>query len=700
VKGQPVTALTDIYGLGVVLYELLTGAKPHDFETSHPTDDELVEIVCKRLPVRPSLAVPDRHRERELRGDLDAIVIRALQKDPARRYPSVADFAEDVRRHLDRKPVRARSTEPGYTIRTSMLHDQRVRIGAIFAGIILVAVCTALWVRFDLKKRPAPAVAANDQIGIAVLPFDNFAAEKENSYFADGVQEAILTNLANVSALKVISRGSVANYRDRQKNEQDIGKALGVAYLLEGSVQKTGDHVRVDAHLVDTRNATTIWAQQYDRKLDDLFGVESELAQAIVSQLKARLSPNEKAAIEVTPTKDMVAYDLYLRARESFFQDNYPKAVQLVEEAVKRDSQFALAHALLAQVQLYMYRFNGDQTANRLGRANDAAETALRIAPRLPQSHLARAQYFYYGPRDYQGALAELSVARSLGGEQAECLDLSALIERRLGRWKDAIRDAERAAELDPQNPFVVNELVQSYISVRRFADADRTADKAIKAAITRSGFIWTLRSEALLDMGRLDDARTVIEDSPEGMSRANQQIWVAFMARDFARALQLLSDAAPTQKETYDNAFMNAVIARTQGDVSKAHSSFELARDRALTKLRDRPNDASALSSLSLADAGLGRKEEAIQEAKKAIELCPMSRDAIDGIDYESMLAVVYAWSGEQEAAITQLQKVVRLPRGPNWADLHFNSLWDELRTNAGFERLLTQAALPPVYN
>src|SRR5438132_10544879 len=690
VKGEPITVFSDIYALGAVLYEMVPGVRPHRFQTSHPSDEELVVVVCNQLPRLPSLAVKDRARQRQLRGDLDAILVRALQKEPSLRYSSVAEFAHDIRCHLARKPVHARGNRAGYRVKTALFHDRRVQIASVVAVLCLIGLGLGAVFRSRLSKLPflgtGCGAPAGDKTSSAVLPFDSLTADEENSYFADGVQEAILTNLANVSALKVISRGSVAGYRGKQKNEREIGRTLGVSYVLEGSVQKAGDHIRVNAQLIDTRTITEVWAQQYDRKVDDLFVVESDLAQAIASQLRGKLSPDEKAAIENRRRQNMLEYDLYLRARESFFQSNCQNAVHLLEQAIARDPQFALAYCSLAEVQLYMYRFNKDTTPGRLDHANEAAETALKLAPKLPQSHLAKAQYYYYGLHDYERTERELATAPSSGTDNAKFVDLAALTERRLGHWKDAIRDGEKAVELDPQNPFIKNELVESYISVRRFTDGERLADKGIKAMVTQNGYLWGLKSQALLGMGRIKEAGAVLENSPADMTHLYQPVMVAMFARDFARAFQLLANATPLEKESDTVPFFDGIVARAQHDAARARSSFQLARDRMTMKLREHPDDAELISNLSVADAGLGLKENALHEARRAIELCPLSRDAVDAPGYQTMLALVYAWTGEHDAALTQLEKIVRMPRGPDYGELRFNPWWDEIRTDPRF--------------
>jgi len=708
-QGEPVTISSDIYALGVVLYEMLTGARPHRFSTTDPSREELVHVICDQLPTLPSLAVRDRGRQRLLRGDLDAILLRALEKEPTRRYSSVAEFAEDIRRHLTGKPVHARRDKPTYRLKSFFLQNRSIQFSVAAVGAALLALGAILFSSLlrsdfksnDLQKAPSASQRSATQLipekSIAVLPFDSLSADKEDGYFVDGVQDNILTDLAKVADLEVISRTSVAGYRGI-KNPREIGQALGVSYILEGTMQKSGDRIRVNAQLIDARNEAEVWAERYDRKVEDLFVLESEIAQTIASQLKATLLPDEKAEIETRPTTDMLAYDLYLRARESFFQSNYRKAIQLLETAIGRDPQFALAYCLMAEAHLYTYRFMGDMTPDRLAKAKGAAETASRLAPNLAESHLAKAQYYYYGLRDYEEARRELTVTTPSLTGGAKFIDLAALTERRLGHWKDAIRDGEKAAELDPDNPFTANELVESYIAVRRFAQAEQTADKAIKLIAPQNGYLWRLKSESLLGRGRIEEARAVFEHAPFDISRIYGLAKAAMFARDLTNAARLLANVPPPQGEIYDIPFLDGIVARAQGDSARARSSFEIARAGLAAKLLARPNDAELLSNLALTDAGLGRKEDALREGRQAIQLVPVSRDAVDGPVYATALAKVYVWSGEYDAALGQLEAIVKLPQGPSYGELRFDPAWDEIRTKPRFEKIMSQATEVPV--
>jgi serine/threonine protein kinase len=367
-QGESVTQSSDIYSLGSLLYEILTDRRPHRFQSRTPSRTELIDVLCKQEPLLPSSCVVETRTRRRLRGNLDAIVLHALHKDPNRRYSSVAGLAEDIRHHLAGDFVSARAGAAGFRTVRRTLHKRWVQLSIVAMGVALFC-----WVGYLVKttERPAlrlpeansfsnssrPGDVAQPEKSIAVLPFVSFNSDGDNGYFLDGVQDNIITDLGKVADLKVIGRSSVIGYRGVIKDAREIGRALGVSYLLEGSAQKSGDRIRLNARLIDARNNAQVWAEHYDRNEGDLFALEGELAQKIASQLKAALSPNEKAAIESQPTRDMAAYDLYLRAREAFFQYDGSKTIALLESAIARDPRFALAYCLLAEAHLYTYRF-------------------------------------------------------------------------------------------------------------------------------------------------------------------------------------------------------------------------------------------------------------------------------------------------------------------------------------------------------
>jgi eukaryotic-like serine/threonine-protein kinase len=711
-RGEPVTTASDIYALGALLYELLSSEQPHHFSTRHPSPEELVRVLGEETPTPPSLATSDRATERQLRGDLDNIVLFALRKEPARRYSSVAEFAEDIRRYLAGLPVHARPNTVTYRAQRFFRRNKGpgLRLALATAGLLLVAALiislTSLWSPKlqSLSGLNSPSDknfrGLIPEKSIAVLPFDSFTHDPENGYFVDGVQDNILTDLAKVSDLKVIGRTSVAQYRGVAKNVRRIGQTLGVAHVLEGSVQKSGDRIRVNAQLIDTRTETQIWAEHYDRKVDDLFVLQSELAQTIVSQLKATLSATEKVAIETKPTQDMQAYDLYLRAKELFLQSNQRQAIELLESSIKRDPAFTQAYCLLAESQLYLYRFSGDQTRERLMKAKAAAQEALRLAPALPDSHLAQAQYYYYGLRDYQRARSELALTASSPTDPAKFFDLAALTERRLGRWKDAVRDGEKAAELDPHNPFVANEVIQTYNALRRYADAERFADKAIEVIAPKEMCtLWLLKSESILATGRTALAWKTLEGASSAKGRKFAGLGrIALYERDYPRALELFQRMGRDEVDAHSSLLMEGVTARAQGNVERARKAFEAAQALLEVKLREQPDDAGLLIDSGLADAGLGRKESALSKSRRAVDLMPVWHDAIEGPICASMLAQVYAWTGETDAALEELAIVVKLPSGPSYGELHLDPAWDDLRGSARFDELVAESTLPPV--
>jgi eukaryotic-like serine/threonine-protein kinase len=709
--GDTVTTASDIYALGTLLYEMLTGQTPHRFSKRHPSPEEVTQVICAQTPLRPSEVVSDPEEAHALRGELDAIVLLAMHKEPGKRYSSVSALAADIRRYLAAEPVQALPQTKSYRLR-SLIRRKKLVATSVTLGVAVVLCAFALVVMLarrdgrlpnEAARKAIPAVAepisSIPQKSIAVLPFDNFGANEEKNYFADGMQDDILTNLAKVADLKVISRTGVAPYRKGPRNIREIGRTLGIAYVLEGSVRRLDDRVRVNAQLIDTRSDSQVWAEQYDRKMDDLFALQSDLAQAIVAQLKGKLSASEKAAIESRPTEDVQAYDLYLQARGAVVEYRYEDAVDLLNKVIARDPNFALAYCLLANAHLRIYRHGDDPSKARLAAAKAAVEAALRIAPDLPESHLAQAQYYYNGVRDYEKTAAALAAAPPSSSDRAQFFDLAALTERRLGRWKEALRDGEKAMELDPHDPFIATQVIQSYLSLRRYSEAEKLADKTMRLITTRAAPFWSLKAQSILAQGDPARARAFLEGTPsDTRGKHTEMARIAFYERDFARAASEIA-AARGSETPQDSEFLDLLegtIARVRGDAEKAMLAFEKARNKLEAALAERPDDPAIVSNLAWAYAGLGRKQDALRASQRSVELIPSWRDAADGPFYANMQAQTLAWFGDKDAALKQLASVVKLPGGPSFGELKLDPSWDELRGDPRFDRLIAEAAQP----
>jgi serine/threonine protein kinase/tetratricopeptide (TPR) repeat protein len=704
-RGDEVTRASDIYALGALLYELLTGHTPHRFQSRHPGMDEVTRVVCEEEPIPPSLAADHPEVRHALRGDLDAIVQRAMRKDPTERYASVADLETDIRHYLAGEPVQARANTLPYRLLRFAGRQKSLAGRLALAALVIALAVLGIFALIDRRTEgvaPAPPAKPEAQIplkSIAVLPFDDFNAPTGRSYFADGVQDDILTDLAKAGDLKVISRSGVSQYRTGARDVREIRQDLGVAYVLEGSVRKSNDRMRVNVQLIDTESDVQVWAEQYDRKLEDLFALQSDLSQAVVAQLKGKLSAREKAAIESRPTADVQAYDLYLQARELFVEYKYPEAVDLLEQAVARDPKFALAYCLLANVNLYIYRYGEDMSPARLEKARVAAETALRLAPDLPESHLAQAQYYYNGLRDYEKAQAELASAPPSPAGRAKFFDLTALTERRLGHWKEALQSGEKAWEIDPHDPFVATEIIQTYQFLRRNAEAEKKADQAIRNIPNRAGAFRSVKADCIISQGDLARAQTFLEGVP-GEAEQKHVIMSrnAYYRRDYDKALREIEAArkADMQPPYSFLDLMEGTIARAQGDTGKSQQMFEKARQTLEASLAKRPNDAPAIGNLAWAYAGLGEKDQALRASQQAVQLVPSWRDAVEGPSYASMQAMVQAWVGNKDAAIEQLTALMKQAGSPSYGELKFDPGWDDLRQDPRFAALIADAAKP----
>jgi serine/threonine protein kinase/tetratricopeptide (TPR) repeat protein len=717
-RGEAGTVSTDVYALGALLYEIVTGSKPHRFPNRNPTLEELLTVLCEQEPYPPSSVVKDALCQRQLRGDLDAIVGCALEKDPANRYASVKNFADDVRRHLEGKAIRVRAGEPAYVFRRTLLRGRPARFALAVLAIALLLTLLVLSNRlFSTRKQPQLTKSAEPlqvsplplpsgksiavlpfaslTAGNAVLPFESLGANAADAYFVDGVHDDIIEGLTQLPELKVISRNSAAPYRGRTTSNREIARTLGVAYILEGTVQKDAERLQINVRLIEASTETKIWDQHYERKSEEVFSLESEIIQTIASRLKAKFSREKMSVIANAPTADLAAYDSYLRGRQAFYQRDYARAIDLLGTAIARDPQFVLAYCLLSKVHLDSFRYVYPSDQSRAA-AREAAEKALQLAPDLPDAHLAMARV-YRMSRNPDRELQELA-AVDAPRDKAEFAELLALVERRYGRWKDALRDGRTAIELDPHNHFTAIELLESLIALRQYKEAEEFADRAIKQFPPDYDVLSIYRSYCRLGLGNLEEARAVLETAPVRTNWGTDRlIQLAIFSRDLDRASALLATLPAERKYSMP---WEGVIARMRGDQEKAREFYTGAVEQYRKQLIESADDLNSLSSLSLAYAALGRKEEAIREAQRAVELAPLWRNALDGPGQILVLAEVYAQVGEGEAALEQLAKIAHLPCGPDYGRLKFDPVWDGIRADPRFQEILARAAQPPDWN
>jgi len=569
----------------------------------------------------------------------------------------------------------------------------------------------------DSPPRPEITGAIPEK-SIAVLPFNNLSAAEENRFFADAIQDEILGNLAKVADLKVISRTSVMAYKaDAPRNMREIGRQLGVAHVLEGSVQRTKNRVRVSAQLIDARTDEHQWAQKYDRELTDGFALQTEIAEAIAAQLQAKLSPREKAAW-TRPTHDIETFDLYLEAKELIktfhntenWKETLLKAVRLLDEAIARDPKFALAYCWRTRAHDSLYWNRLDQTAARMELAQASAEKALALEPDLGEAHLAQALVYYHGKRDFKRASEELALANRTLPNNAEVSYLAGIIARRQRRWDDALRHLEKAVELDPlTDERIRNGLAVVYDFLHRYDDEAALFDRFAAAKPSTRNYSQLIHAQIELQKGELKTASSYLNSLPSDYDPDGATTWtritLALFERDADEASRVL--AAYKKDELVGGggiplpvSYWHGMIARAKGDNPRATDAFTRARAAIEVQLANQPNDALLLATLGLIDAGLGRREEALQEGKHAVELRPLTEDALVGSTVLSYLAMIYAWVGDVHSALDQLEFLARIPSELSYGFLKYDPAWDAVRNDPRFTPMLTELQRPKGQN
>jgi serine/threonine protein kinase/tetratricopeptide (TPR) repeat protein len=688
-----VGSVTDVYGLGAVLYQLLTGQPPFAGGATYET----IKLLLDTEPKQPRLLNPKIDR------DLSTICLKCLEKDPKRRYSSALALAEDLERWLKHEPILARYT--GIIGRSRKWARRNPSSALLVASLVALATAAAwiLW-KSELIRQPVTT-------GIAVLPFENLSEQKEDAAFADGVQDDILTKLAKIGDLKVISRTSVMEYRGK-RNLHQIGNDLRISHVLEGSVRRAGTVLHMNAQLIDTRTDTHIWAEQYDRDFSQMFELQSEIAQKVADQLHAKMSASEKLAIAGRPTADLTAFDPYTRAKNILLlmtdrtTAELLQAIDLLNQAVARDPSFFDAYCQLAYVHDFLY-WSDDHTSARLASAEAAIQAAARLRPDAGETHLARAQNLYNGYRDYNSALSELEVARATLPNDARVFLLTSEIQRRQGHWEESVRNLERSVELNPRDIETLRGAPFIYLWLRRYAD---TKSALARALAIFPNDIQTRLWPAWVEFNEKADTRplhqmfgSIRATNPAAMPGiANSWLWFAVAERD-ATAAQNALDALPETPIVWDDAllsrsFLEGLIARMRKDEGKAQSAFVTARAEGEKIVQAQPNNVHALCGLGLTDAYLGRKEEALREGRRAVELLPVEEDALTGVFGVECLAWIAASIGDRDLAFEQLDRIIRLPGPLSYGNLKLMPYWDPLRGDPRFEKLLEKAKQPVV--
>ena len=591
-----------------------------------------------------------------------------------------------------------------------------------FGAIALLIVGGAIWffsrqpavrstnATSTIPASPTAAAPAASDKSIAVLPFDNLSSDKENAFFAQGIQDEIITTLSKISGLRVISRTSTAHYKSAPENLPEIARDLRVSNILEGSVQKAGDRVHINVQLIKAETDAHLWAQSYDRQLIDIFAVEAEVAKQIADALSTTLSPQEKARVETKPTDNPDAYVLYLRGREyqtrpdNFLQD-FRSAAHFYEQAIALDPNFALAHARLSAVTSQIYHWFEPTEANKQ-KAHAEAIESLRLQPNLGEGHSALGLYLYYEEADYEGALREFALASKALPNDGDVGLYIAAVQRRRGHWAEAIAAYQRAEAIDPRNQVTLYDASQTYFGLRDWSNALRGLDRVLQLAPDSVNVKIQRGYTEFFAKGNTAPIKAALESIPANVDPDGVVTFarwdVSLMDRDPAAAERALAacrlEAITSQPGTpLPKSYLQGCIDLVRNDTARAQIDFEAARPALEKTVADSPQDSTRHAQLGLLYAFMGRKEDALREGRRAVELLPIARDVIEGAIAQAFQALIFARTGETDKAISEIERLLTTPFALDYADdsitlsdLRTRWEWDPLRNDPRFQKIL----------
>jgi serine/threonine protein kinase/Flp pilus assembly protein TadD len=677
---------SDIFSFGVVLYEMIAGQLPFKGEHEAAVIYSIVNETPEPL-ARYKANVPD---------ELQRILDKALRKDLSTRYQSAAEIMADLK-ELQKE-----------TTTGVLMAPQKKRISTrtiVFIGVAVLIVMAgyAFLPRFltPVEKEPV-----TQRKMLAVLPFENLGAP-EDEYFADGITDEITSRLAKLSGLGVISRTSSIRYKDTDKSLSQIAEELGVSFILEGTIRwdKSGDtdRVRITPQLIKVSDNTHLWAENYGRDMSDIFAVQADIATQIASALDVTLQQPEREALEGRPTENLDAYHAYLRGQERLWAfdlsaENLNLAVMTLERATELDPDFALAYAALSEARSFIYNQGYDRTEEHLAKAKEALDRALILQPKLPEAHHAYGYYHYAGYRNYEKALQQYAIAQKSLPDDYRLMARIGWVLRRQGKFEEAIEYLKKASELNPRDPFLLNEIGVSLIYLRDYPAAERYYDRCISLAPDQPvGYF----SKAILYWawnGDLRAARAVLENAPERVGYSRWQWWVLyfqeFLERDYRGALNLLAtvpfDMIKIAEYSYPKVLLEADCYWMMDKVKLAHVAYDSARTLLEASVKEMPDDFRYRSALGWAYAGLDRKDEAIREGKLAVELMPVSKDALNSLDILEALGRIYIMVGEYEAALDVIDYQLSIPGWVSVSLFRIDPRYDPLRDNPRFQKLL----------